>query len=102
MALLGVASEVGAKLLKLSIVKFSSRGEHFFDRLRLVVGSDSHDLTKVDPLLVALLNEFLDFWLLASIVHDFKFLGRWGRRRLLEAVFVVELQGVRFETGHGG
>ena len=76
MALLVVSSEVGAKLLKLRIVQFSGRGEHFFDRLRFEVGCCSHDLTEVDPLLVALLDELLDLRLGASVVDDFKILGR--------------------------
>ena len=76
MALLVVVSEVGAKLLKLRIVQFSSRAEHFFDRLRFEVGCDSHDFTEVDPLLITLLNELLDLRLFAIVVDDFKFLGR--------------------------
>ena len=76
MALLVVVSEVGAKLLKLRIVQFSGRAEHFFDRLRFQVGCDSHDFTEVDPLLVTLLDELLDLRLFAIIVHDFKILGR--------------------------
>ena len=100
MALLVDVSEVGAELLKFSIVKFSSRAEHFIDRLCFEVGSDGHDLAKVDPLLVTLLDELFGSGLaVVGVVHDVKFLGRVG---LLEAVMVVVLERIRLEADHGG